>query len=36
MLLWAHPQELSAPPPIAIAHHIVRDFVEHGLGVRSR
>ena len=30
MLLRQHPQELSTPPPIAIAHHIIRDFVEHG------
>jgi NAD+ diphosphatase len=33
MLLRQHPQELSTPPPIAIAHHIIRDFVEHGSGV---
>jgi hypothetical protein len=36
MLLRAHPQQLSAPPPIAIAHIIIRDFVEHGLDVRLR
>jgi NAD+ diphosphatase len=30
MLLRQHPQELSTPPLIAIAHHIIRDFVEHG------
>jgi len=34
MPLRAHPQPLFAPPPIAIAHHIIRDFVEHGVGVR--
>ena len=33
MLLRQHPQELSTPPPIAIAHHIIRDFVEHGSDV---
>jgi NAD+ diphosphatase len=30
MLGRKHPQGLTTPPPIAIAHHIVRDFVEHG------
>ncbi len=30
MLAREHPQALTAPPPIAIAHHIIRDFVEHG------
>ena len=30
MLARKHPQGLTAPPPIAIAHHIIRDFVEHG------
>ncbi len=30
MLARKHPQALTAPPPIAIAHHIIRDFVEHG------
>jgi len=30
MLARNHPQALTAPPPIAIAHHIIRDFVEHG------
>ena len=28
MLARKHPQGLTAPPPLAIAHHIVRDFVE--------
>jgi NAD+ diphosphatase len=36
MLLRQHPQELSTPPPIAIAHHIIRDFVEHGSKVLIR
>jgi len=30
MLANRHPQGLSTPPPIAIAHHIVRAFVEKG------
>ena len=30
MLARKHPQALTAPPPIAIAHHIIHDFVEHG------
>jgi NAD+ diphosphatase len=30
MLARKHPQGLTAPPPMAIAHHIIRDFVEHG------
>jgi NAD+ diphosphatase len=30
MLGRNHPHGLTAPPPIAIAHHIIRDFVEHG------
>jgi NAD+ diphosphatase len=36
MLLRQHPQELSTPPPIAIAHHIIRDFVERGSEVLIR
>jgi NAD+ diphosphatase len=36
MLLRQHPRELSTPPPIAIAHHIIRDFVEHGSEVLIR
>jgi len=30
MLAREHPQGLTTPPPIAIAHHIIRAFVEHG------
>jgi NAD+ diphosphatase len=30
MLARQHPDGLTTPPPIAIAHHIIRDFVEHG------
>ena len=30
MLTRKHPQGLTTPPPIAIAHHIIRDFVERG------
>jgi NAD+ diphosphatase len=33
MLARKHPQGLAAPPPIAIAHHIIRAFVEHGRSV---
>ena len=33
MLARAHPQSLSTPPPAAIAHHIIRAFVEHGSDV---
>ena len=33
MLMRQHPQGLSTPPPIAIAHHIIRAFVEHGSDV---
>jgi NAD+ diphosphatase len=36
MLLRQHPLELSAPPPIAIAHHIIHDFAEHGSDVLTR
>jgi len=36
MLMRRHPLELSAPPPIAIAHHIIRDFAEHGSDVLTR
>jgi NAD+ diphosphatase len=28
MLLRKHPQDLTTPPPVAIAHHIVRAWVE--------
>jgi NAD+ diphosphatase len=30
MLARKHPARLATPPPIAIAHHIIRDFIEHG------
>ena len=30
MLTRKHPHGLTTPPPIAIAHHIIRDFVENG------
>jgi NAD+ diphosphatase len=33
MLARTHPQGLTAPPPIAIAHHIIRAFVERGRDV---
>jgi NAD+ diphosphatase len=33
MLTRQHPERLATPPPIAIAHHIIRDFVEHGRDV---
>jgi NAD+ diphosphatase len=28
MLLRKHPEGLTCPPPVAIAHHIIRDWVE--------
>jgi NAD+ diphosphatase len=30
MLARKHPQGLTTPPPVAIAHHIIRSFVEDG------
>jgi NAD+ diphosphatase len=36
MLARTHPQQLTTPPPIAIAHHIIRDFIEHGGDVLAR
>jgi NAD+ diphosphatase len=33
MLLRRHPQGLTTPPPVAIAHHIIRAFVERGSDV---
>jgi NAD+ diphosphatase len=33
MLLRRHPEGLGAPPPVAIAHHIIRAWVEEGRGV---
>jgi NAD+ diphosphatase len=31
MLMRKHPNELTCPPPVAIAHHIVRAWVEDGI-----
>jgi NAD+ diphosphatase len=33
MLNRQHPQGLTAPPPVAIAHHIIRSYVEDGPNV---
>ena len=33
MLKRQHPQGLTTPPPVAIAHHIIRGFVEDGRDV---
>jgi NAD+ diphosphatase len=33
MLTRKHPERLTTPPSIAIAHHIIRDFVDHGADV---
>jgi NAD+ diphosphatase len=33
MLKRTHPQGLTTPPPVAIAHHIIRNFVEAGADV---
>jgi NAD+ diphosphatase len=33
MLARAHPEGLTTPPPVAIAHHIIRNFVEEGADV---
>jgi NAD+ diphosphatase len=30
MLARQHPQGLTTPPPVAIAHHIIRSYVENG------
>jgi NAD+ diphosphatase len=32
MLMRKHPQDLTTPPPVAIAHHIVRAWVEDEIG----
>jgi len=32
MLARQHPQGLTTPPPVAIAHHIIRAWVEHEIG----
>ena len=31
MLLRSHPEGLTTPPPVAIAHHIIRTWVEDGI-----
>ncbi len=36
MLSRSHPESLSPPPPIAIAHYIIRAFVERGRDVLVR
>ena len=33
MLTLRHPDGLTTPPPVAIAHHIIRDYVENGADV---
>jgi NAD+ diphosphatase len=33
MLTRTHPNGLITPPPVAIAHHIIRAWVEQGAGV---
>lgn len=33
MLMRGHPEGLTTPPPVAIAHHIIRAWVENGDGV---
>ena len=33
MLVRQHPEGISTPPPLAIAHHIIRAFVERGAAV---
>ena len=33
MLLRRHPNGLTTPPPVAIAHHIIRAWVEGHRGV---
>jgi NAD+ diphosphatase len=35
MFVGQHPEGISIPPPIAIAHHIIRAWVEEGDGVFS-
>jgi NAD+ diphosphatase len=32
MLQRRHPDGLSLPPPVAIAHHIIRAWLEDGVG----
>ncbi len=33
MLARKHPNDLFVPPPIAIAHHLIRAYVERGADV---
>jgi NAD+ diphosphatase len=33
MLLRRHPDGLTTPPPVAIAHHIIRAWVERATGI---
>jgi NAD+ diphosphatase len=33
MLGRRHPDGLTTPPPVAIAHHLIRSFVEDGCQV---
>jgi NAD+ diphosphatase len=33
MFTGQHPEGITIPPPIAIAHHIIRTWVEEGDGV---
>ena len=33
MLMRRHPERVFAPPPVAIAHHLIRAFVEGGAKV---
>ncbi len=33
LLSGKHPARFFAPPPLAIAHHLIKSFVEHGTGV---
>jgi len=35
MLARKHPDGLTAPPPIAIAHHIIRAFADRGSDVMA-
>jgi NAD+ diphosphatase len=36
MLNRAHPHGLTTPPPVAIAHHIIRSYIEDGPDVLLR
>jgi NAD+ diphosphatase len=36
MLGRRHPDGLTTPPPVAIAHHLIRSFVEDGCQVLDR